>query len=139
MSLGEDLRTWLLAQPAVSAIVGSRCHQNRVPQSYKGAYLWFSRRSLDQQDTHLDQAPGADAFRQRFDLEAVSADGDTAMNLAEACRQLHCSRGAFGSGKVQGIFITDQADDYAPRGLMADEALDFGALDLLIVGYSPGS
>jgi len=140
MSLGEDLRTWLIDQAAVRAIAGRRIHQNRAPQNYAGPYVWFARRSIDQQDTALDQSPGdftGGSFRQLFDLEAIADDTGQAMDLAEALQDLHTYRGAFGSGTVQGIFVTDQADDYTPRGLMADEALDFGALDLLVVGYQP--
>lgn len=139
MSFGADLRAWLIAQPAVRAIAARRVHQNRAPESYAGPYVWFARRSIDQQDTTLDQEPGEIAYRQRFDLEAIADTTGDAMQLAAALQQLHTYRGAFGAGTVQGVFIEDQADDYTPRGLMADEALDFGALDLLVIGYTPAA
>jgi len=140
VALGPDLKTLFEAQSDISDLVGTRCHQNRAPEQYGGAYLWFARRSIQHADT-IDMAAGSGAvpFRQSFDVEGISKDGDEAMALADAVLALHAHRGAVGDGTVQGIFVYDRTDDYVPRGLMADEALEYSALEMEIVGYVPGS
>jgi len=136
MSLGADLRTWLLAQGGISALVGTRVHQNRAPEGYDGPYIYFRRRSVTHEDT-VDMPAGDAAFEQSFDVEAIAEDQDQAMDLGELLLALHAYRGSFGGGTVQGVFVEDQSDDYVPRGLMGDTALEFAALDFNIIGYTP--
>jgi hypothetical protein len=140
VALGEDLRTLFLTRSAITTVIGAaddaRCHQNRAPEQYGGTYLWFARSQIGREDT-LDMAEGDRSFSESWDVEAISKIGDEAMDLADAILALHAYRGGIGGGTVQGIFVIERSDDYVPRGLMQDEALEYSALQLDLYGYAP--
>lgn len=139
MSFDTDLRAFLLAQSAISTpIGGARLHQNHVPESYGGTYLWIGRSGIGRADT-LDMTPAdnVDPWQQRFDAEAISENQADAMDLASAIESLHGYRGSFGTGTIQGVFCEDQVDGYVARGVMSDLGLDVGALVLTFIGYAP--
>lgn len=138
-TLGEDLRAFFLADgPISSAVGGARIHQNMAPEQYAGRYLWFGRAGTQPEDAH-DDAVGERPFRELFDLEAISEDLDEAEALADLLRGKDKYRGALGSGTVQALRITDQDDDYLPRGDDSDEGRHVAALELQVIGYVPGA
>ena len=64
-SMGEDFRSFLLDDSAVSAQVGARVYQNEVQQE-EGAtvsdYIWYERAGIEQEDT-LNMSVGQRVFR----------------------------------------------------------------------------
>lgn len=133
-SIGEDLRTFLLADAGISAAVGTRIHQDIAPQGYDGQYIWFGRGGTENEDM-LDSVAGEKSFREFFDIETISRDINESLSLAALVKGKHNSRATFGSGTIQGLFVTDHADDYIPRGIGQDSGLFVAALQLEIVGY----
>ena len=136
MSLGEDLRTWLLADASITALVGTRCHQNKVPQNSTSPYIWYGRATTENEDA-IDDIAGTIPFVQMFDVECISDDIDEALNLADLLKAKHLTRGTIGSGTVQGVFVSDHADDYIPRGDNSDDGRHVAALQFQIMGYYP--
>ena len=138
-ALGEDFRTFLLASSAVAARVGTRVYQNEVLQE-EGAtisdYIWYERANIEREDT-LNMAAGERPFREYLNVEAVSTDIDSALDLADDLRALHGSGpGDFGGGTAQAVFISDQSDDYIPRG-EGDGGRHVAALSFEVIGHQP--
>jgi len=132
-SIGEDLRTFVLASTDVSADVGSRMHQNVVPQAQQQTLprIWY-RRGGKADDLDLDGTKGQ-LIATTFDVECIAASVDAAMDLADVVHdRLHGYRGSFGGRTVKGCFIDDQDDDYEPKGIGSDDGLTVAALSLRI-------
>jgi hypothetical protein len=137
-TLGEDIRTWLLADTAIAAVVGGRVHQNKAGDRYLGPYIWYGRATTQNEDA-LDDSAGTKPFSQIFDIESISDDIDEALSIADMLKAKHLARGTFGGGKVQGVFVSDHADDYIPRGSNSDDGLHVAALQLEFMGYTQGA
>lgn len=136
--IGEDIRTWLLADASISAVVGARVHQNKVPQASAAPYVWYGRATTANEDA-LDDPAGTTPFSQIFDIESISDDIDEALDLADLLKAKHLARGTIGSGTVQGVFVTDHADDYIPRGVDSDDGRHVAALQFEFMGYTEGA
>lgn len=134
-TLGKDLRTHLLTDASLVALVGQRVHQNRAPAQYLGPYVWFARRGVDWEDC-LDDDAGEDPFRQFIDVECLAMDLDDTEAMADCIRSLHGYHGSLGAGSLQGLWVLDQDDDYIPRGHGSDDARHVAALQLEIAGYT---
>ena len=136
MSIGVDLRTWLLDDAAIAAIVGDRVHQNTVPQDTGEApYIYYSMSITDRtQDPDMNN-PSPVPYRVQWDIECISRDIDESLNLAELVGAREQYRGSFGNGYVAGIFITSQNDEYQPRGISDDDGWHVSTLDLQTAGY----
>ena len=137
-SIGEDLRTFLLADSDIStAVGGTRVYQNEAVENYSGAFIWYSRSDTEPLQT-LDESAGTRPWTEYIDLECISESIDGAIDLGDLIRAMHASRGTFGGGTVSGVFIGSQADCYIPRGDASDDGLNVCAFNLQIVGYAPG-
>ena len=138
-TIGTDIRTWLIADAAITAVVGARVFENKINQGNDdNVCIWFARATTSGEDA-LDDDSGTKPFRQIFDLEVISkdiADTNTVADLITA-KRLH--RGTFGVGKVQGVFIDDHSDDYIPRGVNSDDGWHIAAFQLDIAGYTQGA
>jgi hypothetical protein len=139
MSLSADFRTFLLAQPAIAAIVGTSVHVRAVPQPIDPPYVWIARAGSNQDERTLDQAQGQQPWEERWDLEAISDDPVELEDLAAAVRGLDCVKGTFGAGSIQLLIVEDQTDDYVPKAVESDQGLDLAAFQLTIYGYEAGA
>lgn len=137
MSFAVDFRAYLLAQSAIASAVGERVHVGMVPEETEPPYLWMQRAGASHERT-LDQPQGETPFEERWDLEAIAAEPDDLATLDEAIRGLDSARGDFGDGRMQALFVEDQADDYVPKGVWSDEGLDVAAYQITVYGYAPG-
>lgn len=137
MSIGVDLRSWLLTDDELTAIVGDRISQNMVPQDTgTQPYIWFARSSSDRdQDPDLSN-PSAEPYRVNWDVECISQDLGIAIQLRDLISKNQQYKGPFGSGTIQGgIFIASASEDYQPRGISSDEGWHVETLDLQTAGY----
>lgn len=132
--LASDFRTFLLAQSAISALVGTAVHVDHVPQEIALPYLWVSRARTAHERT-LDQAQGEQPFEEAWDIEAISDSLSEAQDLAAAVRGVDCAKGTFGDGTIQLLVIEDQSDDYIPRGTFGDDGLSVCAFAATVYGY----
>jgi hypothetical protein len=135
--ISADLRSFLLAQEALTALVDERIHVNHVPQESTLPYLWVGRTGTTH-DRTLDQARGEQPFEEQWDCEAIAGTESEAQALGEAVRGLDCAKGAFGDGRIQLMTVEDQRDDYVPRGVPSDEGFSVCAFSLTIYAYTPG-
>lgn len=137
-TFAQDFRTFLVAQPAISAAVGTHVHVGSVPQEIAPPYIYLQRARATQERT-LDQEQGEIPFEEQWDIEAISADPDQLAAITDAVRGIDCARGVFGAGRMQSIFLEDQADDYIPKGIFSDTGLDVAAWSATVYGYQPGT
>jgi hypothetical protein len=136
-TIAENLRTWLLSDNSLKALVGNDgVHQGILPEKPHDPVVWFGRARTQTEDT-LDQAAGERPFREAFDVEAIGLDIDQVEDVAEILRTKHLYRGSLGSGMVQGVFVSDHADDYIPRGILADDGSHVAAMQFELVGFTP--
>jgi hypothetical protein len=137
MSIGEDLRSWLLADAAIAGIVGNRVHQNNVPQDTGTLpYIYYARSTQDRdQDPDLN-SPSKVPHRVNWDIECISQDIDEALELADLVNAKEQYKGQFGNGSVGGIFVSSQDDGYVPRGIGDDVGWHVASIDLQTAGYS---
>jgi len=135
MSIGEDLRTFIIEDAGVLALLANAAdwgivEQNNISEDAPQPRIWFTRSG---DETELDQDGTSGLVHSRFDLEVMALDIDVALDLTAVIKTaLHGYRGTFGSGFALGIFVEDHDDDYLYRGLDADEGLNVSALRILI-------
>lgn len=141
MSLATDIRTHLLADPQIVAIVGDRIHEGHVPEfdpevdDLIPAYIWLSK-SGSEEDGCLDDGPGIAADRVTFDLDCFAptkTDADTLADLVRAALHNRHKAGPVAGTTVRAVFVTDQSDDYIPQGLMSDEGQSVISYSLEVV------
>ncbi len=137
MTISTDLRAFLLADPAIVAIVGDNVSQNKIPQGVDQLpAIWF-RRSTSTDELTLAVNPGNNVqFTEEFDVEAVTDDDVELMEELVGLLKGHQSqRGVFGSGIVQAIFVDDSTDSYRPTNTSGDDGRHVGSLSFQVVGY----
>ena len=126
-----NLRTFLLADTDVAAIVATRVHQSSVPESVDAPYIWFTRDRSDGPRC-LDNGV-ARTTEQQFSVECIAESLSTSQALADAVSDaLDGYRGTFGDSTVKGVFVDDQTDDYIPRGVSSDDGAFVAALQVRI-------
>lgn len=134
MSIGSDLRTFLLTGSAITSIVGSNVYHGRVPQRDGNIpYVWINRRGIHdvRQNTGTrGQAP----LGYYYDVDAVSEDIAEAEDLADAIRA-HCQyyAGTMGSRSVNQLYVSDQSEDYVSVNADADAGVFVQSLLLEII------
>ena len=134
-SIGEDLRTFLLADSDISSAVGAgRVYQNEAVENYVGTFIWYARTDTEPLQT-LDESAGTRPWTEWVDLECISESIDEAIDLGALIRTKHATRGTFGAGTVSGLFINSQSDSYVPRGDASDDGLNVCAFAVQLVGY----
>lgn len=131
-SLAENFRAFLLADPAIEAMVSGRVYEKHVPESSRWPYIWFRRSGTENEDT-TDATPGTPAFRHSFDVEIVSDDPDEAEALADLVKAHHLHYGIFGEQTIKGLFVDDHSDDYERRNDMSDAGWHVPAVTVQVV------
>jgi len=137
-NFGEDFRSFLLAQSAIAAAVGSNVHVGSVLEEIEAPYIYLQRARASHERT-LDQAQGEIPFEEQWDLEAIADNPTDLVTLVDAVRGIDCARGTFGTSRMQSLFLEDQADDYLPKGVFSDKGLDVAAWSVTVYGYEPGT
>lgn len=135
MSIDESLVAYLLTKSAITTLVGSRVVMAKAPQGDALPYLWVNRGTSEDEDDLAANSGSTTQFRETFDVEAVSDDLDEAQTLAQQVKSLHKTRGDFGSGSVQGLFVSDHTDNYQPTNISADDGRHVATAEIEVVGY----
>ncbi len=147
MAIEADLRTWLIADTGVAALIGTRLLSRR-PQNVTGSTLGgLPAVVMTRVDTarpgHLTGTTGLpDA---RFTLECWAINSSGAKTLAETIRLAKsggsvplCSfRGTMGTTAVSRIRIEDQRGDDLPPFAADEQALFRETLDVMICYTEP--
>lgn len=123
MGIREGLRTFLLSDGAVAALVGKRIYPVTMPQGNRLACIVYNR-VAGRGDHHMTGASGLSA--PRFQVDAWAGDPDTASNLADAAKaRLDGYGGAMGDVAVQGCFFANERDDFDPEVGMYRSSRDY--------------
>jgi hypothetical protein len=105
--------------------------QGKIDETQPTARVWFQQQSsntsvLNNGTPYLDDTI--------FDVEVASLDIDQAQREANTIRTaLNGYRGLMIFQPVQGVFVSDAADDYIPRNLNADEGFQVCAFQVRII------
>ena len=131
-NLPQDLVAFITGTTAVTSLIGSskpRVHYSQVPQSSATSWIWLSITS-DTQEYTLDKVAG---IRQAFiDVEAVCDSLSAAQALGDQITvRLDGYRGTAGNSTIQGAWLSDKDDTYAPKSLSnQDDGRHVVAFDL---------
>ena len=132
MAVETDLRTYLLAQATITAIVGSSgVYCGNVPQAAATPLLLVSR-VAGEHGHHLDG--GAGYCTARVQVDCYSTTYVAAAALAEAVRlKMQGYRGAMGTTTVSSVMLESDLDQSDPPTDASDSwlyrrILDFGIL-----------
>lgn len=112
--LRPGFRAYLLADPAIAAIIGVRIFANVIPQEEPRASVVVSTIS-GRGDHHMEGPTGL--VRPRLQIDAWAPDDDVATTLANLVRdRIDGFSGVMGEGDaaitVQGVFLTDERSGY---------------------------
>jgi hypothetical protein len=112
--LRPALRTYLLDDPAIAAVVDNRVFVSIIPQGETRASIVVSLIS-GRGDHHMEGASGL--ARPRLQIDAWAPDADVATALGNAVRdRIDGFSGVMGEGDaavaVQGVFLADERDGY---------------------------
>ncbi len=131
----EDLRTKLLADNAtLLGTSGLAVSYNRTPEKAPATRIFFVR-SETSYEPLIDGTPVIEHIV--FDIECVSDDMATSMELADAIRAMNGVlnttapfTGTMGGTEVLACEVSDQSDQYVYHHDYADEGLAVDALRL---------
>lgn len=130
MSLADirvGLRTFLLADASVAALVGTRIYPVKLPQGMNGSSIVFNEIS-GQGDHHNEGPSGLVRVRMQIGAWSTMADGAHALFLAVK-EAIDGYQGMMGSVYVQGVFIDSwrDIDDTVAnlRGKVADYMINY--------------
>lgn len=125
------LRTFLLADTGIAAVVGTRVYPIKIPQGINQASIVYTR--ISGQGIYHMGGPSGLAMP-RYQLDAWAPKADDATTLANLIKdRIDGFRGVMGSGPmavtVQGVFLLDEREDYDDtvnlHRMSRDYAIDF--------------
>lgn len=118
-TIKEGMRAYLLADAAIAAVVGGKCHDNQVPEQSSLPWIWY-RRTGREAERLLD---GTESIvTTRFAVECAADNPSGAEDLADLVRdRLDGQAGDIGGFTAKGVFVEDADDDYFPESI-DDEA-----------------
>lgn len=124
MSFEPDVRTFLLADAAIAALVGTRVHPLNLPQKSTLPAVTVERIDTTRESTH-DGPEGMQRARMRVSCWALTLLA--ARDLADKVRRrLHGFVGTMGAGTVvQASFMDSDSDDFQSDPEMYVADLDF--------------
>ena len=109
----ESLRTWLTAQAAVTAIIGTRAYPAQAPQRAALPMIVFTRESEDKYPALDGTGGGTQLAAAEFDLECIAKTPAEASALAAAVvAAIKDYQGAMGDDTCEAVMITDEYDGY---------------------------
>ena len=118
----QDLRTYLLAQPAIAALIGTRCYPARLPQGAARPALTYQRIARTTSITH-DGA--ADLGRARIQIDCWTDSYEAMVGLAKAIRAaLSGYRGPMGSNGATAARIVNELDLPEPEPALWRRMID---------------
>ncbi len=126
MSVQHDLRSFIVARPAVATLT-NRVVRNEFPQTNQLPAVRYQRTGAND-DVTQDGAGGL--TETVFVIDCFGTTQDQADSLADAVRTaLRGYAGTMGATTVRAIFIRDTADDYTPFPEGSDLFIPFTSMD----------
>jgi hypothetical protein len=110
MSVSEDFVAYLNSQTSITALVGNRICQSPVHVTEQLPYIAFARVGRQQPP---DLSGTKDHDRTFLAVECRAATQDKAEDIGDALQTLlHAKSFTWNGRRIQGVFVTDQSDDY---------------------------
>lgn len=135
-SVGEDIRAFILASTGIADALATLNRtnvvaQNNMPEKPPDPRIWYRRAGTD---TIRCLGGEAGPHNEEWDLEVLGGDNDEVLAIVAAVKaRFDGHRGTMGSSRtVSAIFVDDHDDDYEPRGVASEEAVNVAALRLTI-------
>jgi len=134
MSLGEDLRSYLIENENILAVFpdiaeAGKLQQNKIDQGVGNPKIWFIRSGTEQVLFYGGEVAQTIT---RFDFEVISVDIDEALNISEVVKsELQGFSGLMGESHVELIEVEDYDDDYFPKN-DTDEGLNISAIKVSV-------
>lgn len=130
LDIRPALRTFLLEDAAIAAVVIDRVYPGKIPQGVSATSIVYTRVSGGG-DYHMQGLSGF--ARHRYQIDAWAPTGNGAASLADLIRdRIDGYRGAMGEVTVHGIFFEDQREDYDDQARLhrtgRDYFIDFAEL-----------
>ena len=119
----------------VAALINNRAHYTKVPQKQFNVFpRIFLQRTGINNDADLDGTKN-NYIEDTFDLEVISDDITEVISVSDALwRNVHAHFGAISATKnVKGILLTNQSDDYEPKGIGGDIGLELAAFSITVI------
>lgn len=114
MSIGPSLRTFLLADTAIAALVGTRMYPVQLPQGTSQASIRYQH--ISGQRPIASPSGPLKLSGPRVQIDAWAPTYAEAESLAELIKtRLNGYRGAMGATTVQGAFFSDERDGWEPE------------------------
>lgn len=135
MQITEAVRTYLLAQPALTAIVGSEIHPERAPQETAAPFITYH---VELRETDVTTDRVTRSIEATFEFVVISADYDEAFQIAELLRTLlNYFTGIMGG--TSGLQVYDVQFDQTVGGYADQKTAElgeFGTLSRFVIYYS---
>lgn len=136
MSLGADLRTYLMSKSSITAIVGTRCFKNKIPETVT-TYPLIVYTQVSQVVPHtLTTVAGYSQTRMQIDCYASGKDSVKADSLAAAVYNVLAgfpaagtAQPAMGSSTVTSVVFMGSRDFYEPPEDGSDVGLFRNSMD----------
>jgi hypothetical protein len=126
MEIGEGLRTFLLVDPGIAAVVGTRVYPVVLPQGLAQPAIRLTL--ISGQRVHASPQGGSMLSGPRIQLDAWAPSYASAYALAELIRKrINGYRGLMDAVPVQGVFFADERD-----GFDAESKLYFVSRDYFV-------
>lgn len=134
-SVEENLIAHLRSNANVSPLVNDRIHQNHVPETSRWPKIWLARSAENTPLSLSGEEAGQSGVltQTNFDIECISDDMGQAIDLGNKTKSaLHGTKGSFGLGTVQGVFVSEKDDQYVPKGVGDDSPLHWTAMTVTV-------
>ncbi|MFO7537616.1 MAG: DUF3168 domain-containing protein [Chloroflexota bacterium] len=123
MTIETALRTLIVNDEDIGALIGERCYPLRIPQDVERPAIAYRRISGKRVVSHSGPSNLA---RPRFEFECVASRYSDLVALANGLRRLLDGRKHTVAGvEIQAGFIENEADDYGDVAQLYGRRLDF--------------
>lgn len=116
-----DLRTYIVGQADIAAVISSRCYLLVAPQTASRPLIIFRVIQSDGLDT-LNDTTGLVRSDLEIECHATTDTGSKALKELVR-RRLHTYRGAMGSTFICSCLHTSESDDYVPPQVANDTGI----------------
>lgn len=126
-----DLIDELKLAVGIVALVDTRVYGGVVPAPASLPFIWLQRRGVEESGAMEAEA---EPLKEFFDLECVSDNATTVVEIADAARAaLHGRTGTLGKHVYSWVGVRDAREDYVPRNTDAAEYLFISSLDVEVI------
>ncbi len=136
--LGKQLRSFLLADSAISSVVGEKVIEDRIPELDETPYVWFQQSGEEASDALNCEYIESTSYSIEVFSDTIEQTRTLTQAVKDRIREVIRTTSQF-EGDVEFAEITSADDDYIPKSVDADDGTHIGALFVELhhpVGYT---